>query len=146
MIHRLLYVSTADPDLDQAGLDRIIKTAQPRNAALEITGLLVYTGAHFMQLLEGPKDAVEAVFEMICEDKRHSAVARLIAEPARERSCPDWAMALCLVNAPDNGARHVFTVDDETLMCFLPEKMAPDLRVLFQSFNTMKQPLHVAAE
>ena len=83
---------------------------------------------------------------MVCDDKRHSAVARLIAEPAPERSCPDWAMALRVIDAPDDGARHVFTVDDETLISFLPADMAPDLRVLFQSFNTMKRPTHVAAE
>jgi hypothetical protein len=146
MLHRLLYVSTANPSIDEAGLARIIETAQARNAALNITGLLVFTGSHFMQLLEGPKDAVEVVFDMICQDQRHGAVARLIAEPTRERSCPDWAMALRVVDAPKDGARHVFTVDDETLISFLPDDMTPDLRVLFQSFNTMKRPQHVAAE
>lgn len=146
MIYRLLYVSTADPSIDEAGLSRIIEAARTRNAALDITGLMVFTGSHFMQLLEGPKDAVEVIFDMICEDEHHSAVARLIAEPARERSCPDWAMALRVIDAPEDGARHVFSVDDETLMSFLPEDMAPELRILFQSFNTMKRPVQVAAE
>lgn len=146
MIHRLLYVSTANPEITDADLARLVESAQMRNASLNITGLLVFTGSHFMQLLEGPKDAVEAVFDMICQDQRHSAVARLIAEPARERSCPNWAMALRVIEAPEHGPHHVFSVDDATLASFLPDDMSPDLRVLFQSFNTMKRPLQVAAE
>ncbi len=145
MIHRLLYVSTADPEMKPSALEQIISTAQRRNAALEITGLLVYTGSHFMQLLEGPKDAVEAVFDMICQDPRHSAIARLIAEPAPARSCPEWSMALQVIDAANDGPGHVFTVSNETLASFLPESMAADLRVLFQSFNTMKRDI-VAAE
>ncbi len=146
MIHRLLYVSTADPAMKADTLQRLVETAARRNAALDITGLLVFTGTHFMQLLEGPKDAVEAVFDMICQDRRHSAIARLIAEPVPQRSCPDWSMALRVIDAANDGPNHVFIVDDETLEDFLPKAMAPDLRVLFQSFNTIKRAAHVAAE
>ena len=146
MFHRLLYVSTADPEMKPSTLERIIAIAQERNASLNITGLLVYTGTHFMQLLEGPKDAVEAVFDMICQDDRHSAIARLIAEPVEERSCPDWSMALQVIDAANDGPGHVFTVSNEALAGFLPDNMAADLRVLFQSFNTMRNPNIVAAE
>ncbi|MCP2680062.1 BLUF domain-containing protein [Maricaulaceae bacterium NA33B04] len=146
MLHRLLYVSTADPDMRNDVLEHLLDTAERRNAALNITGLLVFTGTHFMQLLEGPKDAVEAVFDMICQDRRHSAIARLIAEPVQERSCPDWSMALRVVEAANDGPNQIFTVDDQALESFLPDAMAPDLRVLFQSFNTMKRATHVAAE
>lgn len=146
MIYRLLYVSTADARLTAEGLDAILHAAQINNAANGLTGLLVYTGSQFMQLLEGSKDAVEAVFAAICSDPRHHSVARLIAEPAQERSCPNWAMALRVVEPPEVGPQAVFEVDDETLMAFLPAGMAPDLKILFQSFNTMKPAKHYAAE
>ena len=146
MIYRLLYVSTATANLSALDLDSILETAQYRNAANGLTGLLVFTGVQFMQLLEGPKEAVEAIFEAICADPRHHAVARLIAEPTHERSCPNWAMALRVVEAPEDGPRALFEVDDETLKAFLPQGMAPDLKILFQSFNTMKSGKHYAAE
>ena len=146
MLHRLLYVSTADPDMRNDVLEHLLETAERRNAALNITGLLVFTGTHFMQLLEGPKDAVEAVFDMICQDRRHNAIARLIAEPVEERSCPNWSMALRVIETANDGPNQIFTIDDQALESFLPAEMAPDLRVLFQSFNTMKQTSHMAAE
>lgn len=146
MIYRLLYVSTAEARLTAEDLDAILGAAQINNAANGLTGLLVFTGTQFMQLLEGPRDAVEAVFAAICNDPRHDAVARLIAEPAPERSCPDWAMALRVIEAPEDGAKAIFQVDDETLKAFLPERMAPDLKILFQSFNTMKPAKKYAAE
>jgi hypothetical protein len=145
MIYRLLYVSTAGADLGDKDLEGIHRAAQTNNAANGLTGLLVFTGTQFMQLLEGPRDAVESTFAAICSDPRHHAVARLIAEPSRERSCPDWAMALRVVDAPDDGANSVFQVDDETLKGFLPDCMAPDLKILFQSFNTMKPAMGFAA-
>ena len=146
MIYRLLYVSTATASLCGEDLNSILRTAQSRNAANGVTGLLVFTGAQFMQLLEGPRDAVQAIFEAICADSRHHGVARLIAEPALERSCPGWAMALQVIEAPEEGSQNLFEVDDETLRAFLPEGMAPDLKVLFQSFNTMKPVQVIAAE
>ena len=146
MSYRLLYVSTADTGLTADDLEAILHTAQINNAANNLTGLLVFTGSQFMQLLEGPRDSVEAVFAGICSDSRHHSVARLIAEPTRERSCPNWTMALQVIDTPDYGPESVFEVDDETLKAFLPETMAPDLKILFQSFNTMKSTKRYAAE
>ena len=146
MIYRLLYVSTADPSLTAGDLEAILHAAQINNASNDLTGLLVFTGTQFMQLLEGPRDSVEAVFAAICTDRRHHSIARLIAEATQARSCPSWAMALQVIDTPEHGPQSVFEVDDERLKAFLPDSMAADLRILFQSFNTMKSSSRYAAE
>lgn len=138
MLTRLVYVSTADKALSRAELEAIHKTAQARNARLGITGLLVYTGTHFMQLLEGERDAVEAVFDAILADPRHSGLVRLIAEPSLTRACPDWAMAMRMVPEPAADSRAVFQLEADDLEEFLPATMPADLRLLFTSFNSMR--------
>lgn len=145
MIYRLLYVSTAANTLSAPELEAILETAQTRNAALGLTGLLVFTGRHFMQLLEGERDAVEAVFAAICADDRHSSVAKLIAEPAPHRACPEWAMALQTPEGAEVTPEQAFVANDATIRESLPDTMPGDLRLLFQSFNSVMVPRAASA-
>lgn len=137
MLHRLLYVSTATRPLTAADLNGLVASAEARNARLGVTGLLIYTGKHFMQLLEGERDTVENLFASICSDPRHTHVARLIAEPARARACPDWAMALRTPKQGETDPRLIFEADDDAVRRALPKDMPGDLRLLFQSFNSV---------
>lgn len=145
MIHRLLYVSTAADALTAPELEAILRTAQARNAALGLTGLLVFTGRHFMQLLEGEPDAVEAVFAAICADERHHDVAKLIAEPAQDRAFPDWSMALQTPEGAEVAPEQAFVVDDATIRESLPMTMPGDLQLLFRSFNSVMEPRAASA-
>ncbi|MGX6648919.1 BLUF domain-containing protein [Maricaulaceae bacterium MS644] len=138
-LSRLVYVSTASPALDLTAIESICAIANTRNSASGVTGLLVYNGANFMQLLEGPQDNVDAVFESIRRDPRHHGVVRLLAEPAEGRVCSRWAMAAQAISLPGRRSEGMsaFAIDtpalDERYLCDMPQT----LRGLFQSFNTM---------
>ncbi len=138
-LSRLLYVSTASMQLDRAGFDAIRDTAIARNSQCGITGLLVFNGVNFMQLLEGPQDNVDAVFESIRRDPRHHGVVRLLAEPAEARACASWAMATQRIDLPGrrSGDFSVFELDTASLDERYLNDMPGDIRVLFTSFNTM---------
>lgn len=64
------------------------------NRRLDITGLLLYGGGHFMQLLEGEREVIEDLFERICSDPRHHDVHRLLTFPVENRLFDDWSMSL----------------------------------------------------
>ncbi len=138
-LSRLVYVSTASPALDRTGIESICSIAQSRNSASGVTGLLVFNGANFIQLLEGPQSNLDAVFDSIRRDPRHHGVVRLLAEPAEGRVCSRWAMAAQEIALPGRRSEGMsaFEIDTEALneryLCDMPET----LRVLFQSFNTM---------
>lgn len=134
-ISRLVYVSTASPGLLQADLDTILDTARARNAAEGITGLLVFNGFNFMQLLEGPPASVQRVFNAICRDQRHSGVVRVLSGETDQRAFAGWAMGYARTGSgQDNGA---FALTTEALKAHLPEDLSPELHMLFISFNTM---------
>ncbi|HNJ76842.1 MAG TPA: BLUF domain-containing protein [Azospira sp.] len=59
LIH-LIYVSTAQGELDDVDLDRIMDSSVRRNTAARITGMLLYAGGNFMQVLEGEEADVDA--------------------------------------------------------------------------------------
>lgn len=135
-LSRLVYVSTASPELAEIDLDAILQTARTRNAAAGLTGLLVFNGFNFMQLLEGPTAPLEAVFASICADQRHSGVVRVHYDAAAQtRIFSDWDMAYARTGAGNAGG--VFALTTETLRAYLPEKLSPDLHMLFVSFNSM---------
>src|SRR6476620_3348194 len=71
-LHRLLYASKAHVDPSGKSLRDIVDTATSRNAALGVTGVLCFSGDHFLQLLEGPVIALEKLMTSIRGDDRHS--------------------------------------------------------------------------
>lgn len=75
-----------------AELDSILKSARENNARLNVTGALLYSSGSFAQVLEGPVNAVCAVFEKIQRDMRHSEVTVLYNGPSDGRKFPDWSM------------------------------------------------------
>lgn len=99
---RLVYTSrsTADDRRAAADAQAILAVANRVNPVQGITGLLALTGGHYLQMLEGPAPAVDALFESICGDPRHADVAVLHRSAARARLCPEWAMGMAVRSEP----------------------------------------------
>jgi hypothetical protein len=134
-LSRLVYVSTANPELMLSDLDAILDTARARNEVAGLTGLLLFNGFNFMQLLEGPPAGLDPVFASICRDLRHSGVVRVFSGTGETRVFPDWAMGYARTGSGDGAAALTTTAD--ALKAFLPGDLSPELHTLFVSFNTM---------
>lgn len=72
-------------------LDTITEQSRRNNKALNLTGALLFSKGYFCQVLEGEREAVEAMFETIQMDNRHSDVFVLEFEPTQFRRFTDWA-------------------------------------------------------
>ena len=71
---QLIYLSSAKPELKQSDLDGIIEASRRNNPSIDITGLLIYADGIFIQVLEGPSEAVHTLYEKIRDDRRHEEV------------------------------------------------------------------------
>ena len=100
-LHEIIYVSLATRDMAQAELLALLDASRARNEAHGITGLLMYHRQEFLQLLEGERDEVEALFNTIHDDARHQQVYTLWEGPVTARSFDRWAMGFV---APDEAA------------------------------------------
>lgn len=89
----LVYVSRATDLLDDDALEAILHDARRRNTEVGITGILVYRDGRFVQLLEGPADAVDETLDRIRGDRRHQDVVELDRNVTETRWFPDWSMA-----------------------------------------------------
>lgn len=96
-IYNLVYSSTArlceGHEIDLAMVDDILAKARARNAEVDVTGALLFTEGRFVQVLEGERDKVRAIFARIACDDRHSDVTVLSSQFADRRRFKQWSMA-----------------------------------------------------
>ena len=94
VMHRLVYFSNANLDLSRSALEWMVEKSAARNRPLQISGALFYNGLNFLQILEGPRQALTPLYLQIRKDPRHSGVVKLVHERISTRSYPDWGMKL----------------------------------------------------
>ena len=94
----LTYTSLARLDLQTADLEDIHRTAREINALEGITGLLVFNGTHFLQIVEGSETAIDDLVERLRKDPRHTGFEIRDQRKIEARSFPDWSMELVRVN------------------------------------------------
>jgi hypothetical protein len=93
MLKRIKYVSQFAQALSQDDVDAIAAQSEHNNREADVTGVLMASGNLFFQVLEGPAEAVDALYEKIQQDPRHRHVVLLGSEESVvERLFPDWAM------------------------------------------------------
>ena len=114
----LIYVSTATHLLSNEELLEILHVSRRNNQTGPITGLLLYKDGNFMQVLEGPEEAVREIFGKILKDTRHTDITVLSTDPIKERQFSDWKMAF--LNLDEETAKHEnaysqFLSDDFTI-------------------------------
>jgi len=92
MLVRLTYCSRATAGLDQEELQAILRYARAHNAAAGITGVLCLSGGFFIQVLEGGRSPVNALYGRLVGDQRHANVTLMGYEEVRERRFAGWSM------------------------------------------------------
>ncbi|MGJ0426838.1 BLUF domain-containing protein [Methylocystis sp.] len=102
-MHRLVYFSNANLDLNLSAIEGMVEMSAERNRPRHISGALLYNGLNFLQILEGPRQALTPLYLQIRTDSRHSGVVKLVHESIPMRSFPDWGMKL-VCGAPEYAA------------------------------------------
>lgn len=102
-LYRLIYGSRAE--LAQFGgaseVTQIVETSRRNNAAVDVTGILICHDGVFIQALEGPKQAVEAVYQRVSGDPRHSDIRIVSTEVVGDRLFGSWSMCAAELAAND---------------------------------------------
>jgi Sensors of blue-light using FAD len=88
---QLIYASQPF-GFDDAMLNGILVQSRRNNPAWDITGCLICRHDLYLQLLEGPEAAIDALFARIAVDDRHLEVTLLSRDTVSARMFPDWAM------------------------------------------------------
>jgi hypothetical protein len=114
-VHRLVYYSkntvVGDADTLAGAIASILAASRANNHRVGVTGALMFNAGCFAQVLEGPGDAVEEVFERIQQDDRHGGVSLLAFEPAPRRVFENWSMGFVGASMSDAAVYAAVTED-----------------------------------
>lgn len=127
----LTYTSRARLDLTDDELNDIHQAARHLNALDGVTGLLLFDGSRFLQIIEGGESAIDNLVERLRRDPRHSAFEIRDERFVDRRSFPDWSMELLRVSAGYKAAR------DEAASILPSDVTAPVRDLIFRMSGEM---------
>ena len=94
MLTTIIYRSHISDEVPVKTLPAMVDQASLLNASHEVTGILLFNGTHFFQILEGPEAGVLTIYEKICADKRHHNVVELMRDYSPSRRFGNAGMEL----------------------------------------------------
>jgi hypothetical protein len=91
-MYQLIYASAAVKPFTPDELTTLLEKSREKNSKVGITGLLLYHTGSFLQVLEGPEEAVNACFKGIESDPRHTNVKVLLRDGVETPEFDEWSM------------------------------------------------------
>lgn len=133
----LIYVSTATHLLSKDELLDILRVSRRNNEIGPVTGLLLYQDGNFMQVLEGPEEAVMDIFGKIEKDTRHTDIIVILNEPIKEREFSDWSMAF--LNLDEESANHESGLSGFLRVDFKADKFRKSPQLAYRMMLSFKE-------
>jgi hypothetical protein len=130
-LERLVYESTATGTTASIGnLAVILAESQRNNDRDGLTGVLAAHRDRYIQVVEGPAQALDALLRRLESDPRHRDIILLGREPITARLFGRWTMASAVIT-PTHGAALDSLVDTEDLT---PDRV---IRVLLDALDAV---------
>ncbi len=92
MEHCIVYFSTSVGLFQEDDLVAILEQSRRNNARFGITGVLLYVRGSIIQVLEGQKESLDALYKRIEQDQRHKNVTKVLSRSINERLFTQWNM------------------------------------------------------
>lgn len=91
---RVIYCSTVTSVLEKDSFIDMVRRSAANNRELNLTGILLFDGRYFFQVLEGDQQDVRNILAKISQDERHKDIHSLSSKPIAARLFPKWSMEL----------------------------------------------------
>lgn len=117
-LSRLIYCSRAY-NLTIEDISSIVEVSKKNNKSLNITGCLAYQSNTFVQVLEGRRDKITQLYNVIANDSRHTNISLLEFRLIEQREFNAWSM------------QHVETngIDEAIILRYFPDGFNPEVIV-----------------
>jgi len=98
MWQTISYVSTANPNLTDTDVHNLFENIKLNNKKYNITGILMYSGGNFFQVLEGEENKVRALFNKIKKDYRHYDIIKIFDREIVSKSFSNYQSSFTIVS------------------------------------------------
>ncbi len=89
---RLIYTSRPAAEFHYTDLAPILRASAEHNVRLDINGVMTMTQTHFIQVLEGGREAVSHLYDRISKDSRHRDITLFGVQEIEDRAYGAWRM------------------------------------------------------
>ena len=93
MLRRLAWSSVLSPTFSAIRVNEIVALSRWNNERDHISGMLLFTGASFLGILEGDEKDLDRLWSRLERDARHRDLLRIGHQLCGARWFPVWAMA-----------------------------------------------------
>ena len=93
MLRRLAWSSVPSSSFSVASLDEIVASARRNNERHHVSGMMLFTGVHFLGVLEGAEWDLANLWQKLGRDERHRDLRRIGDVLCGDRWFPRWMMA-----------------------------------------------------
>ncbi|MBA3580976.1 MAG: BLUF domain-containing protein [Gammaproteobacteria bacterium] len=122
MLVRLIYTSRVTNNIEATVIKDILRVSEQNNMIDNVSGVLLFSSSYFLQLLEGPRRAVNRAYARILVDKRHEDACMIRYEPIVSRQFGQWRMGYIGEGIFNKEVLFKYTTDGK----FDPYSMSPD--------------------
>jgi len=139
-MHTLIYLSASSSLFSDEEIVDILSTSRSNNLRLNITGLLLYHEGSILQILEGEREVIYALYNKIRLDRRHKSVIKLLDKNIDERSFADWSMGFKQISNHDwSELKGILNISKDKTLSQLTNSVSSDVITLIKSFYNVNQ-------
>lgn len=134
MLRSIVYTSSAAPGVSEADLADILNASRVNNARWHLSGVLLFEGGSFLQVVEGPSWPLERAMRRIETDRRHTGLDVLSDVETDRRCFGDWAMGYQTPDGQEPGRGGSFDLSPEAMAERIGWDAPPVVRVMVDTF------------
>ncbi|MBT5513522.1 MAG: BLUF domain-containing protein [Rhodospirillaceae bacterium] len=101
LMRQLLYISETTRTMSDADLRELLEVSWEKNLQHQITGLLLYAGDHFVQVIEGDEEEIRQLTCNIRADQRNSDFTMMFDRSIDCRAFAAWTMGFRAIKLDD---------------------------------------------
>ena len=91
-LHTICYISTLLEEISEQDAKRLASKFSAMNTQVGITGCMGIRRLEVMQVLEGPRNVVQGLFQRIQVDSRHVGITLMVSTDVSRRRFAGWGM------------------------------------------------------
>ena len=123
MEHCIVYFSTWREPFHEQELVKRVEQSRQSNADDGITSVTLYVRGNIIQVLAGPEAVVEALFQRIEQDQRHTNVCKVLSRSIQQRLFTGSALAYETITERQlEELKAVLDLDDSQQMAIVPSE------------------------
>lgn len=130
----IAYYSSQNNSFNNEQLKEIINIAVKRNKENNITGMLLYANRCFFQIIEGPSEAIDSLYEIIQHDDRQNTITKVLDQEITGRAFADWSMGALKLDPTMSENNQVFELSNQVLENKVITPSHEILKILAQAF------------